>query len=619
MARGNCKFSGTGGNYVVTVLIHVLLLGIITGGIYSAWAWVRLFRQKASNTIINGKRVSFTGDGLQLFVIILVQGILTIITFGFYAPWAICKFLTWKVQNTLVEGKPSHFAGTGGNLFLLYLIHMVILPMITLGLYYFIGLYRFYAWKEEHTEYGGEKTSFGSRFGDFLKVFLISFILNSVTFSLFLPWSICMLYRWQINGLMVGEPEEVEHFPMVETNMVHVAIMIAIGLIPFMALALFFYNSHKLISTAFEASMSKQMLSEPLHHGQKALKYQGKRPLKKGAKQDILSSSQIQPKDFRSKTEIKSLDQLIKKEPENAIAFFNRGYLYHLQGNHKNALKDYSAAIRINKSFGDAYFNRGLIYVNYKKFNAALNDFNAALKLTPRGVDIYCNRGNVYHEIGRNNLALMDYNKAISIHPDDGDIYYNRGIVYLAMKQKTKAENDFKKAAELGGLGQARAREHLEDDPQKALTDRSETVSLTWQKNLDQMKIPHVMAQGKIHGDKFISRSAAIHSGILTIRDGQDFFPDHAVEIFLFIKKGEVLEGKQYIIDKSTGFNSPHIYIKWKEKNKDIPKSKVFMKDYVMRLEFGAKKEGKLSGKIYLCLPDDQKSIIAGHFSAIIK
>ena len=49
---------------------------------------------------------------------------------------------------------------------------------------------------------------------------------------------------------MVGEPEEVEHFPVVVTNMVHIAIMIAIGLIPFMALALFFYNSHKLISKA---------------------------------------------------------------------------------------------------------------------------------------------------------------------------------------------------------------------------------------------------------------------------------------------------------------------------------------------------------------------------------
>ena len=605
MAKGNCEFSGTGGNYVVTVLIHLLLLGMITGGIYSAWAWVRLFKQKASNTIINGKRVSFTGDGLQLFLLILVQGILTIITFGFYAPWAICKFLTWKAHNTQVDSRPNHFTGTGGDLFLIYLIHIVILPMITLGLYYFIGLYRFYAWKEEHTEYGGEKTSFGSRFGDFLKVSLISFILNTVTFSLFLPWSICMLYRWQVNGLMVGEPEEVEHFPVVVTNMVHVAIIIAIGLIPFMALALFFYNSHKLTSKAFETSISKQMLSESLHHGQNVLEYQGKkslRPFKKGAK-----------------TEIKALEQLIKKEPENVIAFFNRGCLYHLQGNRKKALKDYSAALRINKSFGDAYFNRGLIYVNDKKFNAALDDFNAALKLTPQGVDIYCNRGNIYHEMGRNDLALLDYNKAISIRPDDGDIYYNRGIVYLAMRRKVKAENDFKKATELGGRGHIRAREHLKKDPQKTLTGRSGPISLTWQKNLDLMKIPHVMAQGKIYGDKFVSRSATIHSGILTIRDGQDFFPDHAVEIFLFVKKGEELEDKQYLIDKSTSFNSPHIYIKWKEKNKDIPQSKVFMKDYVMRLEFGAKKEGKLSGGIYLCLPDDQKSIIAGHFSAIIK
>jgi len=117
MPKGNCKFEGTGGEYFFTILIHLFLLSIITFGLYSAWAWVKIFRLKASHTTINGKSVTFSGSGGELLVLMLIQGLLTIVTLGFYAPWAICKFFTWKAQNTQVDSKSGQFTGTGGSLF----------------------------------------------------------------------------------------------------------------------------------------------------------------------------------------------------------------------------------------------------------------------------------------------------------------------------------------------------------------------------------------------------------------------------------------------------------------------------------------------------------------------
>ena len=38
-----------------------------------------------------------------------------------------------------------------------------------------------------------------------------------------------------------------------------------------------------------------------------------------------------------------------------------------------------------------------------------------------------------------------------------------------------------------------------------------------------------------------------------------------------------------------------------------------------MRLEFGKLSGGKLPGKIYLCLPDQEKSFIAGTFEVQVK
>ena len=42
MPKGNCQFNGSGGQYFVTVIIHLIILGTITFGLYSAWAWVKL-------------------------------------------------------------------------------------------------------------------------------------------------------------------------------------------------------------------------------------------------------------------------------------------------------------------------------------------------------------------------------------------------------------------------------------------------------------------------------------------------------------------------------------------------------------------------------------------------
>jgi len=122
-----------------------------------------------------------------------------------------------------------------------------------------------------------------------------------------------------------------------------------------------------------------------------------------------------------------------------------------------------------------------------------------------------------------------------------------------------------------------------------------------------------------IHGENFVSKSAEFSNSILTIRDGEDFFPDHAVMIFLFLKKDEKPEGKSYNISRTSGFGSPHIHMKWKPENSKVPKTKIFTKDYSMRLNLGTIKNGKLPGKIYLCLPDEKKTVVAGSFTAVVK
>ena len=67
--------------------------------------------------------------------------------------------------------------------------------------------------------------------GTYLKICLLTWILNSLTLGLFTPWALCMLYRWQMGGLAVGDPELTDHFPPVHTSWRAVLITFLMGLL----------------------------------------------------------------------------------------------------------------------------------------------------------------------------------------------------------------------------------------------------------------------------------------------------------------------------------------------------------------------------------------------------
>lgn len=487
MPKGNCEFNGSGREYLGIFVIHLFFLSMLTLGIYSPWAWVRFFKLKASHTLINGKEVIFTGTGSNLFIICLVNILLTIITLGIYSPWAICKISKWKAQNTLVGGKPSDFVGTGGSLFVFYLVHLIILPVLTLGIYYFYGIYRYYAWKEEHMKYGGEKTSFGSGFWGLMKIFLASSLiwlllpvaaqflsLPSIDFLaliiliLLAPWFICMFFRWQIRGLVVGYEEGVEHFQPVKTRFLLVAVIILIELLSLAAAGLFIMDRYKMhmpdmsnLAQFLEIKAKDLIKSEAIRvpierlsqtitpkPGKKALAPKlAKKPhvpaLPSPGEKPILESHEYD-------RGIRELDELIRQDRQNADLYYSRGCLYELKGGLDKAKKDFTKSIDINNRVSDAYYNRGLVFVRMKKYGLAIKDFDKAIELDSRAVDAYCNRGNANYQLGKSDLAIRDYNEALKLSPKDGDLFYNRGVVNLSKGMKTEAKADFKKAAMLG-------------------------------------------------------------------------------------------------------------------------------------------------------------------------
>jgi len=472
MAKSNGQFEGNGGQYFSDVIFHLGLFSLLTLGLYLPWALVRLFKLKASHSTIQGKKTTFSGTGGEFFVRLLLNGLLTFITLGFYGPWAFCHIFRWKADHTLVDGTPSRFTGTGGVLFVLYAVHLILLPMVTFGFYYLVGMYRFHAWKEEHTLYGGKFTSFGAGLGEYIKICLLTWILNSITFALFTPWSLCMLYRWQMGGLAVGDKDLVDHFPQVQTSWRAVLITFLMGLLLVASAGFFILEEIKFHIQAFSQKSLEEtgvLKSKIVRNRTKTPpppkvlksteKIQKPTPITGTDKNESIGDAaspvksppeKSQPDNREFEKDLKTLDLFIKGNPPNGTAFYNRACLYASKGELDRALKDYTEAIRINSENADAYYNRGMVWVKLKHYDLAVQDFQKVITLTPGFEDAYCNRGNTYYALGKFNLAIRDYTKALEIDHEDGDVLFNRGLAHLALEQKDQALSDFKKGFQLG-------------------------------------------------------------------------------------------------------------------------------------------------------------------------
>ena len=92
----------------------------------------------------------FNGGLLGLIGISLLAGLLTSITLGIGAPWAVCMVMNWYAKHIKIDGKQVTFDGNGGQLFGQY-IKWLLLTIITLGIYSFWLSIKMVGWVVSHT------------------------------------------------------------------------------------------------------------------------------------------------------------------------------------------------------------------------------------------------------------------------------------------------------------------------------------------------------------------------------------------------------------------------------------------------------------------------------------
>jgi tetratricopeptide (TPR) repeat protein len=146
--------------------------------------------------------------------------------------------------------------------------------------------------------------------------------------------------------------------------------------------------------------------------------------------------------------------QVLRLNPEFALAYNNRGNARRAVGDHQGEIADYDQAIKINQNWGDiglwaAYNNRGNARCDLGDYQGAIGDYDQAIQLKPDFADAYYTRGNARHNLGDKQAAIGDYDQAIQLKPDFADAYYTRAYTRAILGEAQKASADYQKAIDL--------------------------------------------------------------------------------------------------------------------------------------------------------------------------
>jgi tetratricopeptide (TPR) repeat protein len=161
---------------------------------------------------------------------------------------------------------------------------------------------------------------------------------------------------------------------------------------------------------------------------------------------------------------IAEYSEAIRRNPNNPIAYYNRGLAYYQKrknakgdydnGDYDRALADYTQALRLDPNFAVAYNARALVY--YQGFHAkeggharGIADTTQAIRLDPNYAEAYNTRGDLYQQKKDYDAAIAEYSKAIRFNPNYAEAYANRAIAYYRKLDYDRAIADGTQAIRL--------------------------------------------------------------------------------------------------------------------------------------------------------------------------
>jgi tetratricopeptide (TPR) repeat protein/serine/threonine protein kinase len=174
----------------------------------------------------------------------------------------------------------------------------------------------------------------------------------------------------------------------------------------------------------------------------------------------------------------------IDLDPNDALAWSNRGAACIYLKRWDQTIADCSKAIELDRNFAHAWVNRSNAYFNKKSFDKARDDAEQAIKLDPNEAKQWDCRGHAYSGLGKWEEALASFTKSVKLDDKQATAWAGRARAHAAVKQYEQAAADYsrvialdpKDAAAFDARG-ALYHQHLHQED-RALADFDKAVAL---------------------------------------------------------------------------------------------------------------------------------------------
>jgi Caspase domain/Tetratricopeptide repeat len=140
--------------------------------------------------------------------------------------------------------------------------------------------------------------------------------------------------------------------------------------------------------------------------------------------------------------ELKSLDERVRRNTRDAVAFYRRGQFYARYGQFNRAISDFDEAIRLKPDDPEALNNRCWARTMLSDTTKAMQDCNEALRLRPAYGDALDSRGLINLKLCHNTEALSDYDSAVKYNPRQASSLFGRGVAKVRIGNTAGGNDD---------------------------------------------------------------------------------------------------------------------------------------------------------------------------------
>jgi tetratricopeptide (TPR) repeat protein len=144
------------------------------------------------------------------------------------------------------------------------------------------------------------------------------------------------------------------------------------------------------------------------------------------------------------KEAIKEYDAAIKKNKTNSDLYLGRAKCYEKTNDLSRAMKDYDESYRIDPSNLETIQRRAILYRHNNDFFKALTDYKTYLTINRENTDIYEEMADLRILINKNtDEAIKDLNDGIAVDPKAPGLYLKKGLLLLEKNDYRAADNNF--------------------------------------------------------------------------------------------------------------------------------------------------------------------------------